>query len=140
MTRPGTLKVNTTGIKRKPAELPVTEPYPKGTVTPLGVTKISGDGSFGRLAPLPAPKFRVPQPTDDDAEVFLRGSPETMGKLCIAEGVGFGKGPTVDILGEEEAVDVSPGGHVVKRRAKTRPMSWELRESANNASQASFVC
>lgn len=39
---------------------------------------------------------------------------------------------------EEVAEAISPGGHVTKRRARSRPVSAELLESAQNASQAGF--
>ncbi|KAI0029987.1 hypothetical protein K488DRAFT_79848 [Vararia minispora EC-137] len=106
------------------------------TLTPLAVTKTPGEGSFGRLAPLPAPKFRMPVDLDDDAEGFL-GRPGNMEKLCIRERDEATDPVDVTMAdGEaEEAVDVSPGGHVVKRRAKSRPVSWELKQSTSGTMQ-----
>ncbi|KAI0057989.1 hypothetical protein BV25DRAFT_1811559 [Artomyces pyxidatus] len=129
-----------TGTKRKPTALPVTLPY-KRTLTPLSVTKSQGAGSFDRLAPLPAPAFRTPQ-SKTETEVFLRGGPATMAKLSL----GGGLRAREVLLGEakegeeEEAVGVSPGGHVTKRRAKSRPVSWELMESAGVTVQVCLDC
>ncbi|KAA1471705.1 hypothetical protein DENSPDRAFT_880701 [Dentipellis sp. KUC8613] len=132
----------TTGIKRKPTPLPVTTPYRKRALTPLSVTKSSGEGSFDRLAPLAAPKFRVQRPKAE-TEGFLKGSHQTIGRLQIDEEKGLTRRKSKENKGlsgtgkdgEEEAVDVSPGGHVTKRRAKSRPVSWELMESAAGESQ-----
>jgi hypothetical protein len=42
------------------------------------------------------------------------------------------------ILGEEEeAVDVSPGGHITKRLARSRPVSQELIDSTSTGSHVS---
>ena len=46
------------GTKRKLTPPPVTAPYAKRGMTPICVTKAAGADTFGRLAPLPAPKFR----------------------------------------------------------------------------------
>ncbi|KAI0046235.1 kinase-like protein [Auriscalpium vulgare] len=106
-------------------------PYRKRTtVTPLSVAKASGNGSFDRLAPLPAPKFRAMQ-AKGGAEGLLG-----VGQLSIGQ-----DGTEAVVLGdaregeEEEAVGVSPGGHITKRRAKSRPVSLELIESANGLTQ-----
>ena len=43
------------------------------------------------------------------------------------------------ILGEEEeAVDVSPGGHITKRLARSRPVSQELMDSSGSHVSHSF--
>ena len=41
------------------------------------------------------------------------------------------------VLGEEEAVDVSPGGHITKRLARSRPVSQELIDSTSTGSHVS---
>lgn len=42
------------------------------------------------------------------------------------------------VLGEEEeAVDVSPGGHITKRLARSRPVSQELMDSTGSGSHVS---
>ena len=64
------------------------------------------------------------------------GGPDPMNRLRIGEE--RAKGPIEDILGEEEAMNVSPGGHIVKRRAKSRPVSWELKHRSSCTSQVSF--
>ncbi|KAI0260808.1 hypothetical protein BC834DRAFT_898433 [Gloeopeniophorella convolvens] len=123
----------TAGIKRKPTPLPVTAPYPKRGMTPLAVTKASGEGSLGRLAPLPAPKFRTPRERSSrETEGLLRTGSATLARLRID------KEEAEAVLGEEEAVDVSPGGHITKRLARSRPVSQELMESANTSSQSLF--
>jgi mitosis inhibitor protein kinase SWE1 len=136
VSRPNGLRVDTskTGVKRKSTELPVTMPYRKGMLTPLAITKTSGEGSFDRLAPLSAPKFRGPTRSQEEEEGFL-GGPGTMEKLCI--GVDSALADPVEELMAEEAVDVSPGGHIVKRRAKSRPVSWELQHGVGGTSQVS---
>lgn len=125
-TTPGTV-----GVKRKPTPLPVTAPYPKRGMTPLGVTKGVGEGSFGRLAPLPAPKFRNGR-SSGETEGLLRTESATLARLRIDKGEG-----DVVLGEEEEAVDVSPGGHITKRLARSRPVSQELMDSANAGSQVS---
>ena len=121
----------TSGLKRKPTPLPVTAPYPKRGMTPLGVTKAAGEGSFGRLAPLPAPKFRNGR-SNGETEGLLRTESASLARLRIDKEEGD------PVLGEEEeAVDVSPGGHITKRLARSRPVSQELMNSANAGSQVS---
>ncbi|KAI9453165.1 hypothetical protein BJY52DRAFT_1225770 [Lactarius psammicola] len=122
-TTPGTV-----GVKRKPTPLPVTAPYPKRGMTPLGVTKAVGEGSFGRLAPLPAPKFRNDR-TSGETEGLLRTESATLARLRIDKEEG-----DVVLGEEEEAVDVSPGGHITKRLARSRPVSQELMDSAGSQS------
>ncbi|KAH9023130.1 hypothetical protein EDB84DRAFT_1441050 [Lactarius hengduanensis] len=120
----------TVGVKRKPNPLPVTAPYPKRGMTPLGVTKAVGEGSFGRLAPLSAPKFRNDR-SSGETEGILRTESATLARLRIDKEEGAA------VLGEEEeAVDVSPGGHITKRLARSRPVSQELMNSANAGSQS----
>ena len=92
-------------------------------MTPLSVTKAIGDSSFGRLAPLPAPKFRSER-SSGETEGLLRTESVTLARLRID------KEECDAILGEEEeAVDVSPGGHITKRRARSRPVSQDLMDS-----------
>ena len=117
----------TVGVKRKPTPLPVTAPYPKRGMTPLSVTKAAGNGSFGRLAPLPAPKFRGER-FNGETDGLLRTESVTLACLRID------KEESDAILGdEEEAVDVSPGGHITKRLARSRPVSQELIDSTTAA-------
>jgi hypothetical protein len=92
-------------------------------MTPLCVTKAAGDGCFGRLAPLPAPKFRGER-SNGETDGLLRTESVTLARLRID------KEESDAILGdEEEAVDVSPGGHITKRLARSRPVSQELIDS-----------
>ena len=92
-------------------------------MTPLCVTKAAGDGCFGRLAPLPAPKFRGER-SNGETDGLIRTESVTLARLRID------KEESDAILGdEEEAVDVSPGGHITKRLARSRPVSQELIDS-----------
>lgn len=143
---------NTTGIKRKPTSLAVESPFPKGghskggqTLTPLSVTKAAGEGSFDRLGPISAPRFQTPARPSGDEELFLRGGQGSMGRLKIGGDEGavsdeeeFTPGG-LQLHGREEAVDVSPGGHVTKRLARNRPVSRELR-AQNTVQVRSFFC
>ncbi|VDB87342.1 unnamed protein product [Peniophora sp. CBMAI 1063] len=111
------LRVNTqtTGVKRKSTELNfLPTPQAKGALTPLSVTKPGGESSFDRLAPLPlpAPKFK----RRDEPELFL-GRANTMDSLRIGNA-------SFDV--DDEPIDVSPDGHIAKRRAKSRPLSQDL--------------
>ena len=100
-------------------------------MTPLGVTKAAGTGFFGRLAPLPAPKFRTEHSTRE-TEGLLRTESATLARLRID------KEESDAVLGEEEeAVDVSPGGHITKRLARSRPVSQELMDSTGSGSHVS---
>jgi hypothetical protein len=102
-------------------------------MTPLSVTKAAGDGSFGRLAPLPAPKFRSGR-SRGETDGLLRTESATLARLRID------KEESGAILGEEEAVDVSPGGHITKRLARSRPVSQELIDSTGSGSHVSHFC
>ncbi|KIL68822.1 hypothetical protein M378DRAFT_8264 [Amanita muscaria Koide BX008] len=113
---------------------------------------------FDRLAPLEAPKFitRTPQ-TKAETEAYLRRQTATLTKLKLADlhnsddefslhsvrdlddemdGFAPGGGSGYKLVAnrgkdKEEVVEaVSPGGHVTKRRARSRPVSAELLESA----------
>jgi mitosis inhibitor protein kinase SWE1 len=101
-------------------------------MTPLSVTKAAGDGSFGRLAPLPAPKFRSER-SRGETDGLLRTESATLARLRID------KEESDAILGEEEAVDVSPGGHITKRLARSRPVSQELMDSTGGGSHVSHI-
>jgi mitosis inhibitor protein kinase SWE1 len=102
-------------------------------MTPLSVTKAAGDGSFGRLAPLPAPKFRGER-FNGETDGLLRES-VTLAHLRID------KEESDAILGEEEeAVDVSPGGHITKRLARSRPVSQELIDSTVTTAVSHNYC
>ena len=102
-------------------------------MTPLCVTKTGGEGSLGRLAPLPAPKFRSGR-SRGETEGLLRSEAATLARLRIDK-----EGDNAVPGEEEEAVDVSPGGHITKRLARSRPVSQELMDSANASSQVSHL-
>lgn len=119
---------------------------------------------FDRLAPLGAPKFiaRTPQ-TKAETEAYLRRQTATLTKLkladlkdsddefspdlyCDLDGEVDSFRPTVNMGGhgrranqKEVAETVSPGGHVTKRRARSRPVSAELLESVFSPSKVSVL-
>ncbi|KAF8498204.1 hypothetical protein F5888DRAFT_1826472 [Russula emetica] len=114
---------STVGVKRKPTPLPVTAPHPKRGMTPLCVTRAAGDGSSCCLAPLPAPKLRGER-SNGEVDGLLRTELVTLARLRID------KEESDAISGdEEEAVDISLGGHITKRLAHSRLVSQELIDS-----------
>lgn len=133
------------GAKRKPAPLFKTTPLRKPAVTPLKVTSAaplptrpSTDSfSFDRLAPLSAPRFssRTPQ-TKADTDHALRRQAETMTKLRIGDLAALAGDSDSDLdqpkllLNRNDgiATNVSPGGHVSKRRVRSKPSSTALLE------------
>ncbi|KAG6918544.1 hypothetical protein DXG01_013634 [Tephrocybe rancida] len=114
-----------------------------------------------RLAPLPAPKFVASTPqTKAETDAHLRRQTATLTRLKLSDFVEPGEDslvmdndsgcemdgddhlfsgsqPMVTGKGkgkekEEVAEAISPGGHVIKRRARRRPLSAELLESARS--------
>jgi len=79
--------------------------------------------------------------------VFLGGAQRTIGSLRIGEEDGADRCLNNSILiskalqgmGDEEATDVSPGGHITKRRARSRPVSGELIDSVSSATQVDLM-
>jgi mitosis inhibitor protein kinase SWE1 len=120
--------------------------------TPLIVSTPEGPASasanlFDCLVSLPAPWFtaRTP-PTKAETEVHLRKQMDTLdGSGDESEHASFSAG-IIDarIRQEEEVVEsVSPGGHINKRRTRSRPLSDELlavSSSPKPVSQMSFDC
>ena len=90
-------------------------------MTPLCVTKAAGDGSFGRLAPLSAPKFRSER-SNGEMDGLLRTESVTLARLRID------KEESDAILGEEEEavnelnVQVGPD-HVEQRQQPHQPVA-----------------
>lgn len=81
---------------------------------------------------------------EDHGQALFGGSPSQT-PVNYAKGKGKLKSPALEpfirtgqMNNEEVAEAISPGGHVTKRRARSRPVSAELLESAQNASQAGF--
>jgi hypothetical protein len=80
-----------------------------------------------------------------EAEVFLGGTQGTIGSLWIGEEEGTdvrSNGPilineVLQDMEDEEAADVSQGGHIVKRRARSRPVSGELIDNASGVMRVS---
>ena len=133
------------GAKRKPAPLFKTTPLRKPAVTPLKVTSAApflthsttDSFAFDRLAPLSAPRFpsRTPQ-TKTDTDHALRRQAETMTKLRIGNLAAYAGDSDSDLdqpkllLNRNDgiATNISPGGHVSKRRVRSKPSSGELLE------------
>jgi mitosis inhibitor protein kinase SWE1 len=133
------------GAKRKPTPLFKTTPLRKPAVTPLKVTSAApfpthssiDSFSFDRLAPLSAPRFssRTPQ-TRADTEHALRRQAETMtglriGNLAACAGDSDSDLDQPKLLLDRNdgiATNVSPGGHVSKRRVRSKPSSSVLLE------------
>lgn len=121
-----------------------------------------------RLAPLPAPKFVASTPQSKaETDAHLKRQTATLTRLKLSDFVepvgeldglpedsgcemgdddhlfsgshdrsarkGKGKGK------EEVAEAISPGGHIIKRRARRRPLSTELLESARSPSSSTKV-
>ncbi|KAJ7268841.1 kinase-like domain-containing protein, partial [Mycena haematopus] len=116
-----------TGTKRK-----------QHTSTPLRLAPLAPpNGShvpFHRLAPLPAPQFttRTPQ-TAAEADAHLRSHTATLTRLRISElndEFDDDLGPPAPSRPEEVVEASSPGGHITKRRARSRPVSQELLEGS----------
>jgi len=149
------------GAKRKPTPLFKTTPLRKPAVTPLKVasavpfsTRSSTDSfSFDRLAPLSAPRFssRTPQ-TKADTDHALRRQAETMTKLRIGDLVAYAGDSDSDLdqpkllLNRNDgiATNISSGGHVSKRRVRSKPSSSELLEDIADSPfivhVSAFVC
>jgi mitosis inhibitor protein kinase SWE1 len=133
------------GAKRKFTPLFKTTPLRKPAVTPLKVTTAApfpthspNDSlSFGRLAPLSAPRFssRTPQ-TKLDTEHALRRQVETMtilkiGGLAVCAGDSNSDLDQPKLLlnrDDDIATSISPDGHISKRRVRSRPSSGEILE------------
>ncbi|KAF8345965.1 hypothetical protein F5887DRAFT_964294 [Amanita rubescens] len=154
------------GTKRKQCSQNTSTPVHSHTPLRVAVSKTVDPHAtsyfmFDRLAPLEAPKFtaRTPQ-TKAETDAYLRRQTATLTKLKLAdlkdsddefspdlccnlddEVESFR--PTVNVGGhgrrtnqKEVAEAVSPGGHVTKRRARSRPVSAELLESAFRSSSS----
>ncbi|KAJ7783329.1 other/WEE protein kinase [Mycena metata] len=106
---PLSLNTNTHGTKRK------------STATPLRLVQ-GASPVFQRLAPLPAPQFTTRTPHSvAETDAHLRTHTATFTRLRIDDE--FGRA--------EEVVEASsPGGHITKRRARSRPVSQELLEGS----------
>ncbi|KAG6842142.1 hypothetical protein C0991_001635 [Blastosporella zonata] len=115
-----------------------------------------------RLAPLPAPKFVASTPqTKAETDAYLRRQTATLTRLKLSDYVEPGDESEAmqndsgcemgdDLLfsdaklklaangkgkdKEEVAEAISPGGHIIKRRARRRPLSAELLESVRSPS------
>ncbi|KAJ7076348.1 hypothetical protein B0H15DRAFT_864230 [Mycena belliarum] len=106
------------------------------TTTPLRLAPLGSPSaprvSFHRLAPLPAPQFttRTPQ-SAAEADAHLRSHTATLTRLRISDLQDeFDDGPPPLTRPEEVVEASSPGGHITKRRARSRPVSQELREGS----------
>ncbi|KAJ6499152.1 hypothetical protein C8R45DRAFT_981321 [Mycena sanguinolenta] len=116
-----------TGTKRK-----------QHTSTPLRLAPLASPNAsyvpFHRLAPLPAPQFttRTPQ-TAAEADAHLRSHTATLTRLRISDlndEFDDDLDPPLPSRPEEVVEACSPGGHITKRRARSRPVSQELLEGS----------
>lgn len=133
--------------------------------TPLTLASAKANNAapkgFAFLAPLPAPRFTTRTPhTKAETDVHLKRQTDTMTKLKICDlddsGDEFGEdsgyadnhdpghelfvdraGAQVRSNGEEVIEAVSPGGHITKRRARSRPVSVELLNRVNGRTSPS---
>lgn len=117
--------------------------------TPL---KVDTGSSLHRLGPLSLPKFNAQTPESKNTDAVMKRHTVTLRKLRLDKPEAFGcdddmdetdfefdedgaealllqKDKTRKGKGREEVAEaISPGGHIVKRRAKARPISSELRD------------
>jgi mitosis inhibitor protein kinase SWE1 len=130
---PLSLNTNTiaTGTKRK-----------QHTSTPLRLVPLaSPNSSFLRLAPLPAPQFttRTPQ-TAAEADAHLRSHTATLTRLRISD-LNYDFDDDLAPSRSEEVVEASsPGGHITKRRARSRPVSQELFDASPSPVSHTIPC
>ncbi|KAJ6594050.1 kinase-like domain-containing protein [Mycena capillaripes] len=133
---PLSLNTNThqaTGTKRK-----------QHTSTPLRLAPLASANTshiaLHRLAPLPAPHFttRTPQ-TAAETDAHLRSHTATLTRLRISDlNDEFDDDPPAPSRPEEVVEASSPGGHITKRRARSRPVSQELLEGSPSPSPVAF--
>ncbi|KAF8210427.1 kinase-like domain-containing protein [Mycena galopus ATCC 62051] len=131
------LSLNTNTANTTTAGAPATGTKRKQhTSTPLRLAPLASPNgpyvSFHRLAPLPAPQFttRTPQ-TVAEADAHLRSHTATLTQLRISDlndEFDDDLGSPAPSRSEEVVEASSPGGHITKRRARSRPVSQELLE------------
>ncbi|KAJ7178336.1 hypothetical protein C8R43DRAFT_973022 [Mycena crocata] len=128
---PLSLNTNTqaaTGTKRKSSQHTSTTPLRLAPLASPNTSRIA----FHRLAPLPAPQFttRTPQSLAE-TDAHLRSHTATLTRLRISDlNDEFDDGPVAPSRPEEVVEASSPGGHITKRRARSRPVSQELLEGS----------
>ena len=150
------------GTKRKSTT--ITTPLRQHNLTPLRSSqsaKLNDSGiSFDRLARLSSPKFGASTPQSKaETDAHIRCQTDTLTRLRLSDpevidfddaandsGCEMDEGsahrsPTMRKQSkshaakvDEVAEAVSPGGHIAKRRARSRPVSFELLEGAPNKS------
>ncbi|KAG2086460.1 uncharacterized protein F5147DRAFT_781634 [Suillus discolor] len=143
-------------------------PVSSAMCTPLNISASKPNPSSGiafhHLPPLPAPRF-TPQPKSKaDTDTFLKKQAETMKRLRIrdlddsdedwgidrdSDGeppekksllINAGLVPQKGSLKDEVTEAISPGGHIIKRRAHSRPVSIELLKSVNHSPSPKAEC
>ncbi|KAJ7647180.1 hypothetical protein FB45DRAFT_892646 [Roridomyces roridus] len=113
------------GIKRKSSSHYISTPL---RLAPLASPTTAASIPFHRLAPLPAPQFTTRTPeTAAEFDAHIHTHTATLTRLRISEHH-FDDGPSH----LEEVVEASsPGGHITKRRARSRPVSQELLQQGS---------
>ncbi|KAJ7497443.1 hypothetical protein FB451DRAFT_1120964 [Mycena latifolia] len=128
---PLSLNTNTAaGTKRKSSQ------HTSSHSTPLRLAPLASPNAsriaFHRLAPLPAPQFTIRTPqTAAETDAHIRSHTATLTRLRISDlHDEFDDGPPPLTRPEEVVEASSPGGHITKRRARSRPVSQELLEGS----------
>ena len=98
------------------------------SMTRLRICDLDGDGGEALFS-------RSSRVADAKTKVYVKGKskPTSLGRALGANLLGIADGKGKD----EVAEVISPGGHVIKRRARSRPVSQELLESVNYPSSPS---
>ncbi|KAK7005642.1 kinase-like domain-containing protein [Favolaschia claudopus] len=137
---PLSLNTNTTHATkpRSPAAGTKRKQHASTTSTPLRLAPLPSPNGphipFHRLAPLPAPQFATRTPnTIAEADAHLRSHTATLTRLRISDlndEFYDDLAPQPPSRPEEVVEASSPGGHITKRRARSRPVSQELLEGS----------
>ncbi|KAJ7091240.1 kinase-like domain-containing protein [Mycena epipterygia] len=119
--------IGTAGIKRKSSQHITSTPLRLAPLASPNTNRIA----FHRLAPLPAPQFttRTPQ-SAAETDAHIRSHTATLTRLRISDLNDDFDDPPALSRPEEVVEASSPGGHITKRRARSRPVSQELLEAS----------
>ncbi|KAJ6625482.1 hypothetical protein B0H10DRAFT_2211808 [Mycena sp. CBHHK59/15] len=135
---PLVLNTAAVGTKRKSTAHTAATPL---RLAPLVSPSTGQQAAFHRLAPLSAPKFTARTPhSAAETDAHLRSHTATLTRLRIDDLNGEFDPEDDDPLDRpEEVVEASsPGGHITKRRARSRPVSQELLEASPTPAPVTF--